>query len=87
MSASFEGHITEINGDEFTAKLVDEDGRELFAEFDVASLPSGRPLEVGDVFDAPEMKLRDLGRRRAEDVARINEGAEAQLAALLPLMD
>lgn len=85
---TFEGRILEINGDEFTAELVPLDGGlTLHAEFAVASLPSGRPLQPGDIFDVPEMKVRDLGHWTAEDVARIREAAAQQYAALLPLMD
>lgn len=87
MSATWEGRILSIGGGEFIAELVGEDGMTLTADFAVSSLPSDEPLNPGDVFIAPEMRLLRLGPWTADEVAEVYSRADVLLARLATLSD
>lgn len=77
MPATWEGRILSIGGD----------GMAFAADFAVSSLPSAEPLQPGDVFYAPEMRLLRLGPWTADEVAEVYARADALLARLATLSD
>lgn len=90
MASRFEGRILAVEGDEFTAEVIALDSDvPIVAEFASADLPHDEPLQPGDVFTitGQDMRLVDLGRWTAEEIAAIRERALQQMSRLLDRTD
>jgi hypothetical protein len=83
----FECRIVDIDGGQFSALCVGPDGVEVYADFDVTSLPADEPLQVGDVFWAPSMTLFAPPPLTVAQVAEIRAEADRRWAVLKDLID
>ena len=90
----YEGRVIEVEGDVFTAELIDcEDRSVVHADFPFSVLSGAEQVEPGDILDVivqegkASVSLRDLGKWTEEDLKAAQERGRQRAVEFSALFD